>query len=131
MGHVVEDIVAAEIVYATARQVGAGSTIISVTNTQMICSVFAYSVDPPERSRFERVYGPDGEWAAFFRGAEGYLGTELLGAGSEYLVIDRWESEPAYDAFLDANAEEYARRNREAAGLWLSERVIGRFSAVR
>jgi heme-degrading monooxygenase HmoA len=95
----------------------------------MIVSVFAYDVDPAGRADFERVYGPDGEWARFFVGAEGYLGTELL-LGDEYLVIDRWSSEAAYDAFLTANAEEYARRNHEASGLWRTERVIGRFARV-
>jgi heme-degrading monooxygenase HmoA len=96
----------------------------------MICSVFAYTVDPAEREAFERVYGPDGEWASFFRGAEGYLGTELL-LGDEYLLIDRWETEAAYDAFLQENADEYARRNADAERLYRAERVIGRFSPVR
>jgi heme-degrading monooxygenase HmoA len=91
----------------------------------MIVSVFAYDVE--DREPFERVYGPDGEWARFFRGAEGYLGTELL-VGDGYLVIDRWSSEAAYDAFLTANAEEYARRNVEASRLYRAERVIGRFA---
>jgi heme-degrading monooxygenase HmoA len=97
----------------------------------MICSVFAYTVDPARRDAFERVYGPDGEWARYFRRAPGYLGTELLHNGDEYLLIDRWESEAAYDAFLTANADEYARRNREASPLYRAERVIGRFSPVR
>ena len=38
---------------------------------------------------------PTGEWARYFRGADGYRGTELLRAtrrdGHAYLVIDRWE----------------------------------------
>ena len=95
----------------------------------MICSVFAYDVDPAARPDFERVYGADGEWARYFRGAEGYLGTELL-LGDSYLLIDRWASEEAYDAFLTANAEEYGRRNREASRLYRAERVIGRFVPV-
>ncbi len=95
----------------------------------MIVSVFAYDVDPTGRADFERVYGPDGEWARYFAGAQGYLGTELL-LGDEYLVIDRWSSEDAYDSFLAADAEEYARRNREASRLYRAERVIGRFARV-
>ena len=45
----------------------------------MFCAVFSYEVD--DREPFERVYGPDGSWAWFFRRADGYLGTEhvLLG----------------------------------------------------
>ena len=43
----------------------------------MICSVFA-TTSTRRAPDFERVYGADGEWARYFRGAEGYLGTELL-----------------------------------------------------
>jgi heme-degrading monooxygenase HmoA len=77
----------------------------------MIALVFSYEVR--ETSEFERVYGPGGEWAQFFAGAAGYIGTELLRdveLASRYLVIDRWESAEAYNAFAAANREEYMRR---------------------
>ena len=56
-----------------------------------------------EPEEFERVYGPDGDWAQFFRTGRGYIGTELLHDVEEperFLVIDRWESIDAYNAFL-------------------------------
>lgn len=40
--------------------------------------VYEYQVDPARVAQFEEMYGPDGDWAWFFRGAAGYLGTELL-----------------------------------------------------
>ena len=40
-------------------------------------AVFAYEVEPAGAAAFEAVYGADGEWARYFRGADGYLGTEL------------------------------------------------------
>ena len=67
----------------------------------MIALVFSYEVR--ETAEFERVYGPDGEWAEFFRQGRGYIGTELLRdveAPSRYLVVDRWESADAYNAFV-------------------------------
>ena len=77
----------------------------------MIALVFSYQVhDEPE---FERVYGTNGEWAEFFRRARGYIGTELLHdveAPSRYLVIDRWESADAYNAFVAAHRAEYMER---------------------
>ena len=42
----------------------------------MLALVFVY--DARNADEFERVYGPEGEWTAFFRGCDGYVGTELL-----------------------------------------------------
>jgi heme-degrading monooxygenase HmoA len=95
-----------------------------------LAAVFEYEIDPAGAEAFEAVYGSDGEWARYFAGAQGYLGTEMLRAdGGHYLVIDRWRSEADYDAFLAAQAEDYGARNRDAARLWLRERVLGRFEA--
>ena len=59
-------------------------------------AAFAYEVAADGAAAFEAVYGPEGEWARYFHGADGYRGTELLRAtgrgGLSYLVIDRWES---------------------------------------
>ena len=93
-----------------------------------LAAVFEYDVDPAGAAAFEAVYGSAGEWARWFAGAEGYLGTELLsGDGGRYLVIDRWRSAADYDAFLAAHADEYGSRNQAAERLWLRERVLGRF----
>lgn len=94
----------------------------------MISVVFEYEVDAESRAEFERVYGSDGEWARFFRGGEGYLGTELHRDGARYLLIDRWTSEAAYAAFLAAHAAEYERRSQETAPLYRSETRIGSFA---
>ena len=93
-------------------------------------AVFLYEVDNAGRAAFEAVYGPDGDWARFFAAGEGYHGTELLRSGDRYLLIDRWSSRAAYEAFLAEHADEYARRNEEATVLWGREEVLGRFEAV-
>jgi hypothetical protein len=46
--------------------------------TVSLAAVFHYEVDPAGAAAFEAVYGSTGEWARWFAGAEGYLGTELL-----------------------------------------------------
>jgi heme-degrading monooxygenase HmoA len=90
--------------------------------------LFEYDVDPAQAEAFEAVYGSEGEWARYFAGAGGYLGTELLrGPDGRYLVIDRWRSAADYDGFLTANADEYAARSRAAVRLWRRERALGRF----
>jgi heme-degrading monooxygenase HmoA len=92
--------------------------------------VFEYEIDPAGAEAFEAAYDGEGEWARYFGGADGYLGTELLrGADGRYLVIDRWRSEADYDGFLAANAREYAARSQATETLWRGERALGRFDA--
>ena len=97
----------------------------------MIALVFRYEAREPEE--FERTYGPDGEWAGFFRTGSGYIGTELLRDVEEpgrYLVIDRWESADAYNAFLAANNDEYMRRADESRFHYVQELRFGTFANV-
>jgi heme-degrading monooxygenase HmoA len=77
----------------------------------VIALVFSYQVH--DAAEFERVYGAAGEWAEFFREGRGYMGTELLRdveTPGRYLVIDRWESADAYNAFVAERQSEYMER---------------------
>ena len=97
----------------------------------MIALVFSYDVR--DAHEFERVYGADGDWAAFFRGARGYIGTELLRDREQpgrYLVVDRWESPETYNDFVEANRDEYMRRVDESAYLHERELRIGTFESA-
>jgi heme-degrading monooxygenase HmoA len=97
----------------------------------MIALVFRYEVRDP--AGFEEIYGPDGEWAQFFRRGLGYIGTELLHDVEEperFLVIDRWESADAYNAFLAEYQEEYMRRSDEARFHYVQELRFGTFENV-
>ena len=97
----------------------------------MIALVFRYDVRDLES--FEEVYGPEGEWAQFFRSGEGYIGTELLHDVEEpdrYLVIDRWESREAYNAFVTANREAYMQRVDESVFHYEHELRLGTFESV-
>ena len=97
----------------------------------MLALVFSYEArDGPE---FERAYGPDGKWGQFFRGGAGYVGTELLRdleSPGRYLVIDRWQSREAYQAFVEANRDEYMRRVDESAFHYDHELRLGTFENV-
>ena len=97
----------------------------------MIALVFRYDARDPED--FERAYGPDGEWARFFRQGTGFIGTELLRDVDEhdrYLVIDRWESAEAYNAFLAEHGPEYLRRSDEAQFYYVHELRMGTFENI-
>ena len=97
----------------------------------MIALVFSYEVR--KTAEFERVYGPEGEWAQFFRQGRGYVGTELLRdveAPGRYLVVDRWESADAYNAFVDERREEYMERVDATRFHYDSELRFGTFESV-
>jgi heme-degrading monooxygenase HmoA len=100
----------------------------------VIALVFSYEVR--ETAEFERVYGTDGEWAEFFRQGRGYIGTELLrdiegsARGGRYLVIDRWESAEAYNAFVAEHREEYMERVDAMRFHYDSELRFGTFETL-
>jgi heme-degrading monooxygenase HmoA len=97
----------------------------------VVAIVFSYEVRDP--GTFERVYGPEGEWAAFFRTGSGYVGTELLRDvenPGRYLVIDRWESREAYNAFAAEHRDEYMRRVDDTRFYYEQELRFGSFENV-
>jgi heme-degrading monooxygenase HmoA len=97
----------------------------------VIALVFSYEVR--DAGQFEATYGPEGEWAAFFKDARGYIGTELLRdveTPGRYLVVDRWESPEAYNAFATERREEYMRRVDDTRYMYDQELRFGTFENV-
>jgi heme-degrading monooxygenase HmoA len=85
------------------------------------------------QSEFERAYGPSGEWALLFRRDDGYLGTELLRRSDnsgEYLVLDRWASRGAYEAFRARWSDEYRRLDHRMEELTEEETPLGAFETL-
>lgn len=94
----------------------------------MIAVAFLY--ETRDTTAFEAAYNSDGDWAQFFSGARGYIGTELLRdleQPGRYLVVDRWENAETYNAFIAANQAEYLRRSDEMAALYVQELRLGTF----
>ena len=61
------------------------------------------------------------------------MGNELLRdveIPGRYLVLDRWESSDAYNAFVEANREEYMRRVDETSFQHDHELRIGTFETI-
>ena len=53
-------------------------------------------------AEFERVYGPEGDWAQFLIKGDGYVRTDLLHDAEirgRYPTLDYWTSETAYNRF--------------------------------
>jgi len=97
----------------------------------MIAILWSYEVRPEARDAFERAYGLEGDWAALFGRAAGYLGTELLrGAGNAYLTIDRWRGEADFEAFMAAHRADYQALDRATEGWTTEERRLGVWHAL-
>jgi heme-degrading monooxygenase HmoA len=91
----------------------------------MFAIAFAYEVGPGSRAEFEAVYGPDGEWAEFFRTGAGYVETTLERTGEgRYLVTDHWRSRADYERFLARNAARYEAMSQANSRLYESERRL-------
>ena len=88
-------------------------------------------IAPAGREReFEEVYGPRGEWARLFARGVGYLGSELwrdAATPRRYWVIDRWETEAAFEAFKSRHHEEYEALDRRCEALTEKETRLGGF----
>lgn len=93
----------------------------------------AYTYEARDPEDFERVYGPSGDWADFFRQGPGFVGTELLRElenPGRYLVIDRWESGEHFERFAAEHREEYLRRVEESGVYFLQELQLGVYENV-
>ena len=99
----------------------------------MFVVLWEFEVKPGCEDRFERVYGPDGDWASLFRRDAQYLRTDLLRDLSRrgvYLTADYWRSRAAYQAFLSAHEAEYQLLDAANDKLTASERNIGVFEHI-
>jgi heme-degrading monooxygenase HmoA len=79
---------------------------------------------------FERIYGPDGEWAALFRRSAGYVETLLLkdhAQANRYLTIDRWKSAEDYRRFRSRFGPEYDALDQRCERLTIQEQSLGAY----
>jgi heme-degrading monooxygenase HmoA len=96
-------------------------------------AVWEFRVRPGHQATFAQIYGPEGEWAALFRRAPGFVRSELYRDRAQpdlFLTIDHWDSESAWQAFRAAHAADYEALDRRCAELTEDERAIGLFEPV-
>ena len=109
----------------------------------MYLIVWEFQVTGARRAEFERAYGPEGDWAAFFQRSDAYRGAELLHAQRDddgpveaagdlgyYWTIDRWDSRDAYEDFNERFDAEYAALDTRLAALCDLEVCLGKFETV-
>jgi hypothetical protein len=72
----------------------------------MFLVLWEFEVKPGYEERFERVYGPGGDWDSLFRGDANHTGTQLFRDGVKprvYLTADYWLSSKSYEEFLQSH----------------------------
>ena len=95
--------------------------------------VWRFAVKSGKEEEFERIYGPNGDWAVLFRKAAGYYGTELhrnREIPRTYVVIDRWESLDAFKQFKERFKDEYPALDLRCEELTEKEEHVGDFSPI-
>lgn len=89
----------------------------------MFVRVWQYDVAAERVAEFERVYGPDGDWARLFAASPGFVGTELfadVATPGRYLSVDRFTSEAAWQEFRTEHGPAYAALGRATVDLTLT-----------
>lgn len=95
--------------------------------------VWQFTVKSGKEEEFERIYGPNGDWAVLFRKADGYGGTELQKSREiprTYVVIDRWQSSDAFKHFKERFKDEYRALDLRCEELTEKEEHVGDFSPI-
>jgi heme-degrading monooxygenase HmoA len=99
----------------------------------MFLVLWEYEVKPGYEERFERVYGPGGDWDSLFRSHANHAGTQLfrnISGPRLYLTTDYWRSRQAYEEFLQAHRNEYKSLDAATEELTTSERHIGSYEQI-
>jgi hypothetical protein len=104
----------------------------------MYVSIWRFRIESANCARFERAYGPDGEWARLFGRQPGFVGTELLledraadaDGTAAYLTIDRWRARSDWLDFQDAYGDDYRMLDRTCESLTAAEERIGAFATA-
>jgi heme-degrading monooxygenase HmoA len=99
----------------------------------MFLILWEFEVKPGGEERFEKVYGPEGDWARLFRTDSRYKETRLVRDSFRvacYLTLDFWDSRQAYEEFLGRRRAEYAAIEALGEKLTVSERRMGAYELV-
>ena len=98
----------------------------------MFLVLWEYDVKPGFEARFERVYGPDGDWAQLFRLASQYRETRLLrdlSRPNAYVTLDVWDSQTGYDDFRQKHRDAYQLLDNSCEVMTLSGKHLACFAA--
>jgi len=99
----------------------------------MYCYVWSFIVRPEFAKEFQAAYGPDGDWARFFRSDPEYFRTRLLKDRenpTRFVTIDFWTSYEACISFRDRFRAQFDSLDKSFERFTVEEVQIGSFDVV-
>jgi hypothetical protein len=99
----------------------------------MFVALWEFEVKPGCEERFEKVYGPEGDWARLFRRHPHYQVTRLVRDALRpgvYLTMDFWQSRGTCEEFMEGHRKEYEEIEVVGEALTLKERQVGWFESI-
>ena len=99
----------------------------------MFLVLWQFEVKPGCEQRFERVYGPGGDWDSLFQSDAHHAGTYLFRDTTNsrlYVTADFWRSRKSYEEFLQAQNATYKSLDAASGYLTLSERHLGSYEST-
>jgi hypothetical protein len=99
----------------------------------MFLVLWEFEVKPGCEQRFERVYGPGGDWDSLFRRDPHHAGSHLFRDTRKalvYLTVDYWLSRKAYEEFLVAQSSDYQALDVVAEQWTANERHVGSYETM-
>ena len=99
----------------------------------MYCYVWSFVVRPEHIKEFEDAYGPEGDWARFFRTDPEYIRTYLFGDRnnpSRFLTVDFWSSYEAWVSFRERFASQFEALDKTFEQITMEEKQIGSFNVL-
>jgi hypothetical protein len=95
--------------------------------------IWEYVVKEDRVPEFQRIYGPEGEWADLFSKADGYVRTDLyrdLRNPKRFVTTDFWVSREARDRQRKTFASEFGDLDKCCEALTVDEKFLGDFELV-
>ena len=99
----------------------------------MFLILWEFEVKPGCEQRFERVYGPGGDWDSLFRGDPNHASTCLYRDAAKprvYLTADYWRSRESYEEFHKSRQAEYKSLDAACEELTACECHIGSYETI-
>jgi hypothetical protein len=99
----------------------------------MYCYVWSFAVRPEYLREFQAAYGPDGDWARFFRSDPEYIRTSLLGDRenpTRFLTLDFWSSYEACASFRERFASQFEALDKSFERFTTEEVQIGSYHVL-
>jgi hypothetical protein len=96
----------------------------------MYTIIWQYTINPVHLETFVEFYNSNGTWAQFFQQSPDYVGTDFLKSEkneNQFITIDMWLSQQAYEQFLEDHKEKYQEIDKRCEGFTVEEALIGKY----